>query len=148
MTAAERQAKRRQRLRKEAEIARRMEGPRRSGEVRPYVHGYPQAKQKMLAEGHTFERCRREWGFEEGVFVDGACVWSGEVVNLADLPLSERKQVLAERRRESKQFAVLAVECYMDALQVSLGDLYEHGNASAERRLAPHHNSRGGYKLV
>jgi hypothetical protein len=122
MTDAERQAKRRERLRKEAEIARRRV-QRRSGEVRPPAHGYPQAKQKMLAEGHTFERCRREWGFEEGVFVDGALVDSGEVVHLATLPKTEREKVLAEKRRRNKDFACHAVRSYMDAMQVSIEEL-------------------------
>jgi hypothetical protein len=34
-------------------------------------HGYGRAKTQLIAQGHEFERTRREFGFEEGVFIDG-----------------------------------------------------------------------------
>jgi hypothetical protein len=137
MTAAERQAKRRERLWKEAELARRRDGPRRPGEDTPPVHGYPQAKQKMLAEGHTFERCRREWGFEEGVFVDGAFVNSGEVVHPATLPKTEREKALAENRHRNKDFACMAIRSYMDAMRVSRDELVQYLDRSAASLAQP-----------
>jgi hypothetical protein len=82
MTAAQRQARRRRRLREAArprqqeqqqEVARRAYQP-------PY--GYGQAKAQLQAQGHHFERTRREFRFEEGVFVDGAFLGSHEVIEL------------------------------------------------------------------
>jgi hypothetical protein len=130
MTAAERQAKRRQRIRREAEMARR---GAQGHPPRPYQppHGYPKAREHLSKEGHKFERCRREWGFEEGVFVDGAFVSSSEVIYLATLPLAERKHLLAETRRRNKDFTVSAVEGFMAAMQVSFEELCEHVKGSA-----------------
>ena len=82
MTAAQRQARRRKRLRKakDARLQRAYQPP----------HGYGRAKSQLLAQGHCFERARREFGFEEGVFVDGAFLGTLEVIRLAELPPQER----------------------------------------------------------
>jgi hypothetical protein len=111
------------------------------GRVSP-AHGYQPAKQKMLAEGHTFERTRDEWGFEFGIFVDGALVDSGEVVHLATLPKTEREKVLAETRLRSKDFACHAVKCYMDALHVSFDELAAEIDQRRDR--APVHDRSSG----
>jgi hypothetical protein len=139
MTAAERQAKRRKRLRREAAVKAAAE----RGEwlsPHPYQppHGYPKAKEKLIAEGHSFQRARREWGFEEGVFVDGAYLGAGEVITLADLQPAEREQRLAERRGDGKDFACDAVEGYMAAMRVSLDDLIQNRRERDEslKRLA------------
>jgi hypothetical protein len=123
MTAAERQARRRTRLREaEAERLRqqRQEPPRRRYQP---PHGYGRAKEQLIAQGRCFERARREFGFEEGVFIDGAFCGSSEVIALADLPPREQQQWLAERRHTEKNFACYAVMGYMNSLQVSLDEL-------------------------
>jgi hypothetical protein len=124
MTAAERQARRRKRVR-EAETARLAQDEPLAR--RPYQppHGYPLAKERLLAEGHRFERARHEFGFEEGVFVDGAFLSSDEVIALAALPPSERQRRLTVLRHASKDFACDAVEGYLAALQVSRDELIQ-----------------------
>jgi hypothetical protein len=106
------------------------------GSPRPYqpAHGYPKAKEHLLKDGHKFERARGEWGFEEGVFVDGAFVNSGEIVHLATLPKTERKKVLAENRLRNKDFACNAVRSYMAEMRVSLDELA----AAIAERLQPY----------
>jgi hypothetical protein len=102
MTAAERQARRRKRLREAAKAeAARLEDERLRGGRRLYQppHGYGKAKGQLQAEGHCFVRVPDDLGREfGGVFVDGASVSSNEVIALAALPPSERKQRLAEQR--------------------------------------------------
>jgi len=92
---------------------------------RPYrpPHGYPKAKERLLQAGHKFERARREWGFEEGVFIDGAFVGSCEVIALAEMSSSERKQWLVKQREATKDHAVAAVEAFMDTMHVNFEDL-------------------------
>jgi hypothetical protein len=119
MTAAERQARWRKRLLQEAEAARQQ--PERRADQPPY--GYERAKAQLLTEGRHFERARREFGFEEGVFVDGAFLGTPTVIRLAELPPQERQRLLAEGRRDGKNFACNAVRGYMEALQVSLDEL-------------------------
>ena len=66
MTAAERQARRRARLREAAR--QQLLGERRAagiGTCQP-PKGYGAAKAKLQAQGHVFERARSEAGFEEG----------------------------------------------------------------------------------
>ena len=87
----------------------------------------------MIAEGHTFERARREFGFEEGVFVDGAYLSSHEGIAFVELSIEDRQQQLAEARLASKTFACTAVQSYMEALQVTLDDLTHDPNARAIR---------------
>jgi hypothetical protein len=58
-------------------------------------------------QGHRFERARREWGHEEGVFIDGAFMDTHEVIVLANLLPAEQEQVLAEHRRKRKDEACL-----------------------------------------
>ena len=82
----------------------------------------------MLAEGHQFERARREFEFEEGVFVDGAYLASSEVIDLAALPKPEREQRLAEVRRDRKDDACVVVEGYMGVLRVSRREIIEYAN--------------------
>jgi len=85
----------------------------------------------MIKEGHQFERARREFGFEEGVFVDGAFLGTSEVIDLATLPLQQRQQRIAEHRASEKQFACNAVIGYMECLHVSLDDLLRYFEARA-----------------
>src|SRR6516225_1071610 len=82
MTAAQRQARRRERLRKAKAEREAQEGKRRAYQP-PY--GYNRAKEQLINAGHHFQRARREFGFEEGVFVDGAFISSYEVIALAEL---------------------------------------------------------------
>ena len=96
MTAAERQARRRQRLK---EIARQRQQEQMERRAYQPPRGYGRAKEQMIKEGHQFERARREFGFEEGVFVDGAFLGTSEVIDLATLPLQQRQQRIAEHRR-------------------------------------------------
>jgi hypothetical protein len=123
MTAAQRQARRRAKLR---EIARQrlLEAEEAAGiwAHRP-PKGYQAAKQKLQALGHHFERTRREWGFESGIFVDGALVDSRTVIALADLPAEERHRILDEARRNWKADACYAVRCFMETMQVTLDEL-------------------------
>lgn len=123
MTDAERQAKRRASLRQQARDRARRDGPRAPSVVRPPPDGYAQAKQALQESGHCFERTRREWGFEEGVFVDGVLVTGADVVMLAAMPPPERKQGLDDRRPQGKHHAIHAVRCYMDMMRVGLDDL-------------------------
>ena len=74
-------------------------------------------------QGHHFERARRDWGFEEGVFIDGALMGTLEVVKLAELSPPEQRRVLAEHRRDWKDDASSAVKAYMEELWVSLDEL-------------------------
>lgn len=121
MTDAERQAKRRERLRKEAKHSDTY--VRAVGEVRPPPHGYHKAKQQLREQGHHFERTRREWGFEFGIFVDGAFVSSDDVIMLADMSKPERQQWLDAKRIDGKHDAIHAVRCYMAMMGVSLDEL-------------------------
>jgi hypothetical protein len=76
MTAAQRQARRREKLKKLAKIAHPPK--KKMGEPsRPPV-GYGRVKHEMMAQGHQFEAARREFGFEEGLFLDGALVDGGK----------------------------------------------------------------------
>jgi hypothetical protein len=129
MTPAERQARRRKRLR-EAEAARR-KGRDPSWRAYQPPHGYVVAKEQLIREGHEFERVRREFGFEEGVFVDGAFMGTFDVIELARLPTRERQQNLAEQRLATKDFACGAVRGYMAALRVSLAELVTAKEQSA-----------------
>jgi hypothetical protein len=141
MTDAQRQARRRQRLRQQKKEQAAAVGARRRYHA---SHGYLQAKTKLLAKGHRFERTRREWGYEEGVFVDGALLRSEAVVALAALPPRERQKQLAENRIYSKDLACAAVKSYMEALQVSLDELIKHVNELAVARASAeqHHQAR------
>jgi hypothetical protein len=130
MTAAQRQARRRQRLREQ--LREQQEQPARRLHQPP--HGYPQAKAQLQADGHQFERARREFGFEEGVFVDGAFLGSLEVIDLAKRSPRERARWLAERRLDH-QDACRAVEGYMEVLRVSLDELVHY--VETQRRPSP-----------
>ena len=125
MTPAERQAKRRAKLREEARKAliafRQAQGV---GTCQP-PHGYAKAKQTLQMEGRVFERARRDWGFEDGVFVDGAFISSHEVIRLADTAPADVDRVLADRRRDTKSFAIDAVLAFAAGMRVSLKDLQE-----------------------
>jgi hypothetical protein len=105
MTAAERQAQRRQRLR---EAARKQREERQLGRRRAFqpAHGYGQSKALRRAQGHHFERAREEFGFEGGVFVDGAFLDTWAVVELAKLDPRERQQRLAKVRKDGKNCAL------------------------------------------
>jgi hypothetical protein len=135
MTAAQRQAKRRAKLRQEAKLAKE----RRDGRPAAYQppHGYNPAKQKLQVEGHVFERARREAGFEEGVFVDGAFVGSREVITMAAMPKKERERFLDQERRRGKDFAVSAVAHYMDVMRVSVDELLADERTSSHPRGGP-----------
>jgi len=85
-----------------------------------------EAAKQMQHEGHDFERARSEFGFEEGVFVDGASVGTLEVIELAKLPVKERRTRITERRRATKDFACSAVGGYMNTLQVSREELVRY----------------------
>jgi hypothetical protein len=126
MTNAERQAKRRKKLR---DMARqRLIADKQAADIGTYQppKGYQQAKTKLQQQGHSFERARREFGFEEGTFIDGAFVLTREVIALVDLPASERQQWLADQRQRWKNFAVAAVMSYMKAMRVSVDELCGH----------------------
>jgi hypothetical protein len=60
------------------------------------------AKETLLAAGHCFERARHEFGFEEGVFLDGAFLSSADVIAMADISPHERKERLAKARCMTK----------------------------------------------
>jgi hypothetical protein len=125
MTGAHRQARHRQRLR-EAEAERlRSQGQEPPRRTHHPPTGYGKAKEQLIAQGHHFERTRREW-FEGGVFVDGAYTDAFEVIKLAKLPPPERQQRLDETRRKFKDFACGAVAHYMEALRVSRDELTRH----------------------
>jgi len=119
MTPAQRQARRREKLKQLAKQEKAQV------ERTPYQppQGYARAKGQLIAQGHVFERARREFGFEEGVFVDGAFMRTDEVIALADLSPKERQQRITERRREWKDDACGAVEGYMGAMHVSFEEL-------------------------
>ena len=123
MTAAQRQARRRERLRKAKAEREAQEGKRRAYQP-PY--GYNRAKEQLINAGHHFQRARREFGFEEGVFVDGAFLGSGEVIALAELAPAERQQRLAKARHDWKDLACGSVKSYMDMMQVSLDELIQY----------------------
>ena len=63
MTPAQRQARHREKLRRLAkeETAAAMIGRR----LYQPPHGHGRAKERLLGVGHTFERARSEFGFEE-----------------------------------------------------------------------------------
>jgi hypothetical protein len=129
MTAAERQARRRQRLREDANAVEQERLAREqplASLYQPPPHGYPKAKAELLGRGHTFERARREFGFKEGVFVDGAWLDSRAVIAYAALSPAECEQRLAEARDHTKRDACDMVESYMGALHVSLDELLQH----------------------
>jgi hypothetical protein len=126
MTAAERQVRRRQKLKREELERRHQEGQRRAYQP-PY--GYNRAKEQMIREGHEFERARRDWGFEEGVFVDSAFLSSSEVIELAAMPRQERVARIIDSRRLGKDFACSAVRAYMECMHVSLEEPALHLHA-------------------
>jgi hypothetical protein len=113
MTAAERQARHRQKVK----------GERRQYQPPP---GYYEAKAKLSAQGHGFERARREWGFEEGVFVDGAFLSSLEVIELAKLPVLAAAARIAAKRRTTKHWACSVVADYMRTMHVSFEEIVRH----------------------
>ncbi len=131
MTAAQRQAKRRAKLRQAAKLAQEL----REGRPPPYQppHGYNPAKEKLLKEGHVFERARREAGFEQGVFVDGAFLDSRNVVEMAKMPKAERERFLEQARRLGKDLAVSAVVHYMEMMRISVADLEASEKPAGER---------------
>jgi hypothetical protein len=135
MTPAERQARRRQRLRELARL-RELEQHEARGEHRLYQPppGYGKAKSLLQSQGHHFERERRDFGFEEGVFVDGALLGTDEVIEIAKLTAHERQQWLGEQRHTRKSFACDAVEGYMNTLHVSREELLQY---FAQRRIHP-----------
>jgi hypothetical protein len=123
MTDAERQARRRQKLRKAAEATARMMAESKLRRAYQPPYGYAQAKQRLQAQGHRFVRARREFGFEEGTFIDGAYMDSHEVIILAELPPAEQEQLLAKRRLSEKDAACMSVSAYMRELEVSFEEL-------------------------
>ena len=56
-------------------------------EGRPTIsrHRLQQGEREARAEGHEFERARAAAGFEFGVFVDGAFVFSSDVITMAEM---------------------------------------------------------------
>jgi hypothetical protein len=60
------------------------------------------------------------------------------VIELATLPLQQRKQRIAEHRANDKHFACSAVRGYMECLHVSLDDLlkYFEARAAMEKKYA------------
>jgi hypothetical protein len=131
MTAAERQARRREKVRREEKERRYRLGDHGDALRPPY--GYQAAKDQMIHEGHVFERTRREWGFEEGVFVDGAMLSGSEIIKLAKLPIAERKSRIAEARTMMKNQACFAVECYMERLHVTFEELSTYIESQQKR---------------
>jgi hypothetical protein len=133
LTAAQKQARYRQRL-KEAAKQRAEELLRGQRRLHQPPYGYAKAKQKLIEAGHQFNRVNdgqgREFG---GTFVDGAYVTTHEVIVLADMTLTERKQRLDEARRTHKDVACDAVEEYMEALRVSFDELAAHVARRAEQ---------------
>ena len=126
MTPAQRQARRRAKLAEAAKRQRWQQDGRRPNGLGYLPLGYNPATQQMQHEGHDFERARSEFGFEEGVFVDGASVGTLEVIELAKLPVKERRTRITERRRATKDFACSAVGGYMNTLQVSREELVRY----------------------
>ena len=120
MTPAQRQAKRRAKLRQEAKLVKELREGRPTYEPPP---GYNKAKEKLRAEGHEFERARAAAGFEFGVFVDGAFVFSSDVITMAEMPRKERERFLDQERQRRKDFAVGAVAHYMQVMRVTVDDL-------------------------
>jgi hypothetical protein len=136
MTPAQRQARRRETVRQRAKAAlqleRELNNPLGRERLQP-AYGYGKAKAKLIEEHHKFERARREFGFEEGIFLDGACVDSVEVVRLAALSPTERAGRIEVQRRATKDFAIMAVEGYMRHLHVTLDDLIHASTPQARR---------------
>jgi hypothetical protein len=141
MTSAERQARYRKRLKEAAK--RRAEALSETRRTYQPPRGYSKAKAQLQAAGHDFERARREFGFEQGVFVDGAFLGSHEVIVLADLSPRERQQRLAEVRRTHKDDACVAVQGYMTALRVSLDELVRYLERTAPAALAAKRRTTG-----
>ena len=140
MTGAQRQARYLATRRKRLAYLERLKceeqnGRRMSGDYQPAA-GYSLARGQLKADGHQFERARREWGFEEGVFIDGAFMDSYEVVQLSKLPADARKKQIVERRYESKSQACFAVESYMSELKVSRAELITYFNQKDENERA------------
>jgi hypothetical protein len=120
MTAAQKQARYRKRL-KEAAKKRAAELAAARLLYQPPV-GYSRAKQRLIEAGHQFKRIHDAFGREfGGVFVDGAYMATLEVIALADMAPGERKQRLAKARRAHKDVACDAVTAA--ALEVSLDEL-------------------------
>ena len=137
MTNTQRQARWRKRKREteaarpsqqEQELLRRAYQP-------PF--GYGRAKQQLIDQGHQFARARREFGFEEGVFVDGALLGSRQVIALAEQSPHERQQWLAEQRRATKVFACNSVQQYMELMRVSLDELITAAKGRKPRHERP-----------
>jgi hypothetical protein len=110
MTAAQRQARHRLKVK----------GQRQRYQPPP---GYYDAKAKLIEQRHEFERARREWGHEEGVFVDGAFMSSNEVIRLSKLSGSEARIRIAQIRVETKSDACGMVAAYMELMHVSFEEL-------------------------
>jgi hypothetical protein len=112
MTAAERQARHRRKVKSERQR-------------RPYQPppGYGAAKAKLIEQGHQFERARREWGHEEGVFVDGAFLSSNQVIELAKLPPPAAVARIAAIREQTKGDACGMVAAYMTSMHVSFEEI-------------------------
>lgn len=130
LTPAEKQARYRNNKKKAAELKAAKKPERQAYQP---VHGYNAAKAKLIAAGHHFERARREWGFEAGVFVDGALLGpigfgdgSESVLSLADMTPAERKSYLDSEREATKQFACDAVESFMEEMRVTMDELTRH----------------------
>jgi hypothetical protein len=142
MTAAERQARRREKLKTLAKLreADRLALSGRDLRYRP-PHGYAQAKEKLIAQRHVFEHARRHFGFEGGVFVDGAFLETHEVIELAKLTTEERRWRLADRRRETKDFACNAIKGYMAALHVTMDELTQSRRPERQVKPQPRQNS-------
>jgi hypothetical protein len=126
MTGAQRQARHREKLRQKQAERRRLQAGKSARAYQP-PHGYQQAKDKLIAQGHVFTRVHDDLGREfGGVFVDGAYVSTHEVITLAELSAQERRQRLTEERRKTKNFACEALEAYMEEMQVSREELAQY----------------------
>jgi hypothetical protein len=123
MTDAQRQARHRQHVKEAAKQAAAAAG--RGGPTSPPAR-LPKGQGKA-ALGGAASSAPREFGFEEGAFVDGALVSSYEVIALVEMSPPKRKERLDEARRATKADACMAVRSYMAVLHVSLDDLVALG---------------------
>ena len=119
MTPAQRQAKRRAKLRQEAKLVKELREGRPTYQPPP---GYNKAEEKLRAEGtNSSGRGQRRASF--GDFVDGAFVFSSDVITMAEMPRKERERFLDQERQRRKGFAVGAVAHYMQVMRVTVDDL-------------------------